>query len=165
MSSYMLFLLLGLRSGAVYATLALGLVLKYRSAGVIDFAHGAVAMFCAYVFLNLHSKGSLVLPWIVLPHKIQVGPEVGYTTDISIVVSLIYAAVLGLVCYFAIVRPLRHAPALARVAASVGLLLYLQTVATLNFGADNCSSPPILPAKPVHLFGANVPSDRLYLAA
>jgi ABC-type branched-subunit amino acid transport system permease subunit len=164
MSGYILFLLLGLGSGAVYATLALGLVLKYRSAGVIDFAHGAVAMFCAFVFLNLHTKGELVLPWIVLPHSIKVGPEVGYTTDISIVVSLIYAAVLGLVCYYAIVRPLRHAPALARVAASVGLLLYLQTVATLNFGADAYSSPPILPARPVHIFGTNVPSDRLYLA-
>ena len=30
-----------------------GLVLKYRSAGVVDFAHGAVAMFIAYVFINL----------------------------------------------------------------------------------------------------------------
>jgi ABC-type branched-subunit amino acid transport system permease subunit len=164
MSSYILFLLLGLGSGAVYATLALGLVLKYRSAGVVDFAHGAVAMFCAYVFLNLHTKGELVLPWPVIAHSIQVGPEVGYTTDISIVVSLLYAAVLGVITYYAIVRPLRHAPALARVAASVGLMLYLQTTATLNFGADSYSSPPILPAEPVHIFGTNVPSDRLYLA-
>jgi ABC-type branched-subunit amino acid transport system permease subunit len=164
MSGYILFLLLGLGSGAVYATLALGLVLKYRSAGVVDFAHGAVAMFCAFVFLNLHTKGTLVLPWIVLPHSIQVGPKVGYTADISIIVSLIYAALLGLVCYYAIIRPLRHAPALARVAASVGLMLYLQAVATLNFGADAYSSPPILPAEPVHIFGTNVPSDRLYLA-
>jgi ABC-type branched-subunit amino acid transport system permease subunit len=164
MSSYVLFLLLGLGSGAVYATLALGLVLKYRSAGVVDFAHGAVAMFCAYVFLNLHTKGALVLPWPVIAHSIQVGPDVGYTTDISIVVSLVYAAVLGVITYYGIVRPLRHAPALARVAASVGLMLYLQTTATLNFGADSYSSPPILPAEPVHIFGTNVPSDRLYLA-
>ena len=53
MSSYILFLILGLGSGATYAILGQGLVLKYRSAGVVDFAHGAVAMFIAYVFVNL----------------------------------------------------------------------------------------------------------------
>src|SRR5262249_54942412 len=128
MSGYVLFLLLGLGSGAVYATLALGLVLKYRSAGVVDFAHGAVAMYCAYVFLNLRANGALVLPWIALPHKIQIGSvETGFGLGVSIVASLLYAALLGLVTYYAVVRPLRHAPALARVAASVGLLLYLQT--------------------------------------
>ena len=53
MSSYVLFLLLGLGAGAVYGMLALGLVLKHRSAGVVDFGHGAVAMFIAYVYLGL----------------------------------------------------------------------------------------------------------------
>ena len=62
MSSYILFLLLGLGSGAVYAILGLGLVLKYRSAGVVDFAHGAVAMFCAYVYIELRSSGELQFP-------------------------------------------------------------------------------------------------------
>jgi ABC-type branched-subunit amino acid transport system permease subunit len=67
--------------------------------------------------------------------------------------------------YYAVVRPLRHAPALARVGASVGLLLFLEGIAVLNFGTFAVSSPPILPEVPVHL--ANnliVPSDRLYLA-
>jgi ABC-type branched-subunit amino acid transport system permease subunit len=164
MSSYVLFLLLGLGSGAVYSTLALGLVLKYRSAGVVDFSHGAVAMFCAYVYLNLRSNGALVFPWIVIPHKIQIASAAtGIPVLVSIVASLAYAAILGLIFYVAIVRPLRHAPALAKVAASVGLLLYLQTVATLNFGSTAFSSPPILPAKAVHVFGTIVPSDRLYL--
>ena len=62
MSSYILFLLLGLGAGATYAILGLGLVLKYRSAGVVDFAHGAVAMFIAYVFVHLRSYGKLELP-------------------------------------------------------------------------------------------------------
>ena len=44
MSSYILFLLLGLGSGAVYAVLGLGLVLKYRSAGVVDFGHGVTSL-------------------------------------------------------------------------------------------------------------------------
>ena len=56
LSSWILFLLLGLGAGSVYALLALGLVLKYRSAGVVDFGHGAVAMFIAYVYINLRAS-------------------------------------------------------------------------------------------------------------
>ena len=41
MSTYLLFFLLGLGAGSVYANLGLGLVLKYRSAGVVDFGHAA----------------------------------------------------------------------------------------------------------------------------
>ena len=63
MSSYLLFLILGLGAGATYAILGQGLVLKYRSAGVVDFAHGAVAMFIAYVFVNLRCSGSSSCPW------------------------------------------------------------------------------------------------------
>ncbi len=166
MTSYLLFLLLGLGSGAVYATLALGLVLKHRSAGIVDFSHGAVAMFCAYVFLELHSNGQLVFPWVALPHSAQLfNATNGAPTWVSIVIALLYSAVLGLIFYWVVVRPLRHAPALARVGASVGLMLYLEAVAVINFGTFALSSPPILPATPVHLAdGLDVPSDRLYLA-
>ena len=65
----------GAGRGSVYALLALGLVLKYRSTGVVDFAHGAVAMFGAYVFLGLRTTGELQLPWIVLPHEIALEPR------------------------------------------------------------------------------------------
>ena len=42
--SYLAFPLLGLGSGAVYAALALGLVLTYRGSRVVNFAYGAMAM-------------------------------------------------------------------------------------------------------------------------
>ena len=77
MSSYLLFLILGLGSGATYAILGQGLVLKYRSAGVVDFAHGAVAMFIAYVFVNLRSFGELELPLVLLPHQISLNGGAG----------------------------------------------------------------------------------------
>ena len=64
--SYVLFLMIGLGAGAVYALLGLGLVLKHRSAGVVDFSHAAVAMWCAYVFLELHTNGELVFPWVAV---------------------------------------------------------------------------------------------------
>src|SRR3954451_23436838 len=162
MSSYVLFLLLGLGSGAVYGILALGLVLKHRAAGVVDFSHGAVAMFVAYVFLALRSDGVLQLPWIVLPHAIDLGAPLA--TGPAIVVSLVYAALLGAAMYWLIYRPLRAATALTRVCASVGSMLALQAIAVLNFGTTAKSTPPILPSKALELAGVTIPSDRLWFA-
>src|ERR1700750_2950790 len=142
--------------------LALGLVLKQRSAGVIDFGHGAVAMFIAYVYLNLRGEGTLQFPWPVLPHSISFGAPLA--TAPAIVVSLVYAAVFGLVMYWLIYRPLRHATALTRVCASVGTMLALQGIAVLNFGTTPKSTPGILPSQPFQLAGITVPSDRLWFA-
>jgi ABC-type branched-subunit amino acid transport system permease subunit len=162
MSSYILFLLLGLGAGAVYGILALGLVLKYRAAGVVDFGHGAVAMFIAYVYLGLRADGSLQFPWVVLPHEITFGTP--FALGPAIAVSLIYAAVLGLVLYWLIYRPLRSASALTRVCASVGTMLALQAIAVLNYGTTSKSTPAILPSHPVHFAGVTVPSDRFWFA-
>ncbi|HEY7619041.1 MAG TPA: ABC transporter permease [Solirubrobacteraceae bacterium] len=162
MSSYILFLLLGLGAGAVYGILALGLVLKYRAAGVVDFGHGAVAMFIAYVYLGLRADGSLQFPWVVIPHEITFGSA--FALGPAIAVSLIYAGALGLVLYWLIYRPLRSASALTRVCASVGTMLALQAIAVLNYGTTPKSTPAILPSKPVHLAGVTVPSDRFWFA-
>jgi len=164
MSSYILFLLLGLGAGAIYAVLALGLVLKYRSAGVVDFGHSATAMFIAYVYFGLRTEGKLELPWAILPHEITLGgAEMGNAP--ALIFSLIYAAILGLVMYLVIYRPLRHATQLARICASVGVLLYLQAVAVLNFSSNPKSVPAILPNSPLHFAGVTVPVDRLWFAA
>jgi ABC-type branched-subunit amino acid transport system permease subunit len=162
MSSYILFLLLGLGSGAVYGILALGLVLKHRSAGVIDFGHGAVAMFVAYVYLGLRGDGTLQFPWVIIPHEIDFGSPLG--TAPSIIISLLYGAVLGLVMYWLIYRLLRSATALTRVCASVGTMLALQAIAVLNYGTTPKSTPTILPSSPIAIGKITVPSDRLWFA-
>ena len=136
MSSYFLFLILGLGSGATYAILGQGLVLKYRSAGVVDFAHGAVAMFIAYVFINLRSFGQLELPVVLIPHQISLNGGTGLSTWLAIVISLVYAAVFGLVLYVLIYRPIRSASPLTRICASVGVMLGLEAIAVLNFSTQ-----------------------------
>ena len=165
--SYVLFLMIGLGAGAVYALLGLGLVLKHRSAGVVDFSHAAVAMWCAYVFLELHTNGELVFPWVAVAWHVQLfSANSGAPVWISIVVALVYSAILGLIFYYAVVRPLRHAPVLARVCACIGFMLYLETAATINFGTFQVASPPILPDTSMNLGGGLiVPSVDVYLAA
>src|SRR5947209_9423105 len=161
MSTYILFLLLGLGAGAVYAIIALGLVLKYRSAGVVDFGHGAVAAFICYVYLGLRDGGQLQLPWIWIPHQLTLtGSSMG--TIPAIATSLAYAAVLGAVLYLLIYRPLRHATPLTRVCASVGTMLYFQGIAVLNYGTTPRSTETILPSSPLTIGKIIVPSDRLW---
>jgi ABC-type branched-subunit amino acid transport system permease subunit len=164
MSSYLLFLLLGLGSGAVYGILALGLVLKHRSAGVVDFGHGAVAMFGAYVFLDLRDRGTLQFPWIWLPHQWTFS-STGLSAPIAMTVALAYSALFGLLLYQLVYRPLQRAAPLTRVCASVGVMLAIEAIAVLNFGTQGRTTVPILPTSTVHLAGITFPVDRLYFAA
>jgi ABC-type branched-subunit amino acid transport system permease subunit len=164
MASYVFFALLGIGSGGVFALLATGLVLKYRSSGVVDFGHGAVAMFIAYVYLGLRTTGQLELPWVIIPHHIALtGHPVG--TLLSLAIGLVYSALLGAVLYLLIYRPLRRATQLVRVCASVGTMLYLQAVATLNFGTNTTSTPAILPSGSVSILGIEpLPAAYFWLA-
>src|ERR1700722_6985950 len=162
MSSYLLFLILGLGSGATYAILGQGLVLKYRSAGVVDFAHGAVAMFIAYVFVNLRSFGELELPLVLLPHQISLGGGAGLGTGPAIVIALVYAAVLGLLLYVVVYRPLQSASPLTRVCASVGVMLTLQAIAVLNYSTEPVATNPIFPSAGLTVAGITFPEDRLF---
>src|SRR3984885_7726073 len=162
MSSYILFLILGLGSGATYAILGQGLVLKYRSAGVVDFAHGAVAMFIAYVFVNLRGFGQLELPVVLIPHQISLNGGAGLSTTLAIVISLLYSAALGFVLYRLVYRPLRNASQLTRVCASVGVMLALQAIAVLNYSTEPVATNPIFPSGSLKISGVTFPQDRLF---
>lgn len=52
----------GLSAGSVYALIAIGLVLIYRSSGVLHFAHGAFAMLATFVAYELHQRGLGLVP-------------------------------------------------------------------------------------------------------
>ena len=73
MDQYLLFAIVGLGSGCLYAALSMGLVITYRGTGVINFATGAMATWGAFVYDELRRTGDLVLPVIVLPHRIGLG--------------------------------------------------------------------------------------------
>lgn len=156
---FVAFLLLGLGAGAVYAALGLGLVLVHRASGVVSFAHGAMAMYATYVYAELRDTGDLVLP---LPWRLHLGGPQPFA--VALLGSLLVAALLGLLVHLLVFRPLRGAPPLATVVASVGLMVVLQAVAVLQFGSDNRFLDPVLPSRPVSLAGVQVPSDRLLLA-
>jgi ABC-type branched-subunit amino acid transport system permease subunit len=164
LSQIIYFLLLGLATGGIYSLLSTGLILKYRSSGVVDFGHAAVAMFIAYVYIELHTYGQLVFPWVVIPHTITLSGH-PFGTALSIVIALAYSAIFGALLYVAVFRPLRHASQLIRVSASVGVMVYLQAIAILNFGSISVATNAILPGGTVKIFGiAAVPAAYFWLA-
>ncbi len=162
MTTYVAAMLLGLGPGAVYAALGLGLVLTYRASGVINIAHGAVAMYATYQYAELRKVGDLVLPVVGVPPRIHLTDTP--TFGLALSVSLTMAALLALASYLLVFRPLRRAQPMMTVVAAVGLTIALQAVAVIQFGSDNRFLDPVLPQSPLHLLGVTVPSDRLLLA-
>src|SRR5262249_34235912 len=83
MSHYLLFCVLGLSVGAVYAALSLGIVVTYQGTGVINFAAAAMATIPLYVYDDLrHGQLTLPLPWVP---SIDWGPP---PTAVAVLVAL-----------------------------------------------------------------------------
>ena len=74
---YLQLALAGIASGSIAALSGLGLVLTYRATGVFNFAHGAVAMFVAYLLWQTNIGWGWPL-WVAAPLVLFVaGPGIG----------------------------------------------------------------------------------------
>lgn len=146
------------------ALLAIGLVLTHRASYVINFAHAALGMYVAFAYFELRNTGDLVLPILGLPDRVRIIDAP--TVFTAMTVAIVLAAVMGLLVYLAIFRWMRTAPALARVVASLGLLLYLLALAKLRFPQTAGELPlgSILPSGSVEVLGTVVPDNRFILA-
>lgn len=143
MQDFFLFAMLGLGAGAVYAILGLGLVLVYRGSGVVNFAYGAMAMFATFQYVDMVDGG------------------MRETTALAL--TLVMSAVAGVLLYLLIFRPLRDAPALAKIVASLGLLLALQQLAVIQYGTQTRAVQSILPSEVMTVFDVSFGRDRIWL--
>ena len=182
MSRYVLFAILGLGAGTLYAALAQALLVGYRGSGVFNMAQGSMAMYVSYVFYGLRTSGHLLLPplpnplapvegidhWggghLRLPHFpafVSLGAPMSFWPAAAI--ALAASALLGLLLHYAVFRPLRAAPNLAKFVASIGIMLVLQAIGTLRFGTTTATIPAMLPSNTVHILGQQVPINRFVL--
>jgi branched-chain amino acid transport system permease protein len=169
-------LLIGLGLGALYAMLGAGLVVSYKGSGVINFAHGAVAMYGMFTFDAAWNRGEIFLPWVDflptdklnVPVRITLDSDGSVPMTVALIVALLMAVLLGLGEHFLVFRPLRHAAALGKVVASLGLALYLQGVALLNFGNSFPQPRSVVPDEVVQNFldlGKAFPRNTIYVVA
>jgi ABC-type branched-subunit amino acid transport system ATPase component/branched-subunit amino acid ABC-type transport system permease component len=162
MAQYLSFAVLGLAFGCLYAAIGMGVVVTYHGSGVINFATGAIAMWGAYVYAELRASGDLVLPVAIIPHRISLADNVGFVP--AFLAGILTCAVLGFLAHVIVFRPLHAAPVLAKVVASVGILLFLQALAALQFGSASKIIQPIFSKKPISIGGAQFSQDRIWLA-
>jgi branched-chain amino acid transport system permease protein len=148
MHQVILFVLLGLGTGALTAGLALSLVTTYRGSGIINLSVGAVAMVSGYAFWAFNGG--------------EISPGLG--TVPSVVLALLVALVLGVAVERLAFRPLRQASPVVKLVASVGILLAAQAAMQLAFGAFPKTEPSIIPNAEAAVFGYTVPEANLILA-
>jgi len=144
----LLFLLLGLGTGATIAAIAVGIVVTYRGSGFINLAAGAIAMLAGFSFWALRTG------------------ELGFTlsTPLAVVFSYAFVLVASVAIELAVFRPLRTAAPLAKLVASLGVLLTLQAVMLLAFGTSQHPQPTIIPVRVIRMLGSAVPLSAFVLS-
>ncbi|WGJ83659.1 branched-chain amino acid ABC transporter permease/ATP-binding protein [Gordonia sp. SMJS1] len=161
MTDHLAFLVLGLGNGAVFAALGLALVMTFKSSGVVNFATGAVALYAAYTYAFLR-QGELLNPIPGFPATTSLGSDLGVAA--ALLISVVVAAILGVILYLLVFRPMRAAPALAKAVAAIGLMLVIQALIALRVGENAPSVGPIFKVDTFTIGSSAVPTDRLMLA-
>jgi branched-chain amino acid transport system permease protein len=123
----------GLASGGIYASLALAIVLVYRSTRVINFAQGEMAMFTTFI------------AWTLLQHGFSYWP--------AFVLTLLIAFAGGAAIEEALIRPVRNRPPLTTIIVTLGLFVALNGAATWEWGGDVKDFPSPFSTRPVHVGG------------
>jgi branched-subunit amino acid ABC-type transport system permease component len=136
------FFVAGVATGSVYAFAALGLVLTYKTSGVFNFAHGAVAAAGAYLMWDLWSRHGW--PW-----------------PMAMLASLLLVGVVGGLLLERMAFGLRDKPTAMRVVASVGLLIAVQGLLVVRYGTATIPMKYFLPSSTVSLFSVNVRYEQI----
>jgi branched-chain amino acid transport system permease protein len=114
MNAFLSQVMAGLATGGIYASLALALVMIYRSTHHVNFAQGEMAMFSTFI-------ASLLL-------------QAGWPYWAAFFATVAIAFVMGAAIEVTLIRRLRHAPVLAIVVVFVALLVILHSLAGWLFG-------------------------------
>ena len=121
MTQFINLTLSGISTGAIYAAVALALVLIWRATRIVNFAQGAMLMFTTFL-------ASVVI-------------EAGNPYWVGLVVALASGLVLGAVVERVLVRRVESAPPLNAVIVTLGLLVLLEAAAGMIWGNTPRSFP------------------------
>jgi ABC-type branched-subunit amino acid transport system ATPase component/branched-subunit amino acid ABC-type transport system permease component len=155
------FLLLGLANGAVFALLALALVVTFRSSGVVNFATGAIALYAAYVYAFLR-QGQLLLLVPGVSTNIDLGRTLGFWP--AALIAMVISCALVFLLYLVVFRPLRAAPPVAKAVASIGVMIAVTGIIQQRFGTSPVIVDRLFPATILKVGSFQVSADRLGLA-
>jgi len=141
-------LFFALANGAIYALIALGYTMVYGIIELINFAHGDVFAFGAFLSASL-------IPLFGLSEGQVWGPFTILQLLGVFAATMLGCAVLNVGIERIAYRPLRHAPRLAPLITAIGVSFFLEGVMFLWKGPSSVHYPDVLPAGGVDILGAH----------
>ncbi|GAP63821.1 branched-chain amino acid transport system permease protein [Ardenticatena maritima] len=142
MDKFLQLTITGLSMGMIYALVALGFVVIYKSSDVINFAQGELLMFGAY--LTFAFVAQFGLPW-----------------TLGVLLTLIAAAFVGVLAETFVLRPLIGEPVISMIMATIGLSSVLRAIINAVWGPVPRQFPGFIPTTVVQIGGASIGMDRL----
>lgn len=141
MTDLLPFVVVGITTGSVYGLAAMGLVLTYKTSGIFNFAHGALAAVAAFAFYELHTVRGLPLP-LALFLAVAVVPPV-----LALVMERITVA-------------LADGTATTKIVGTIGIQLAIVSALVAHYGPVGLEFPVFLPTGVFELAGINVGVDQ-----
>ncbi|MFJ7967129.1 branched-chain amino acid ABC transporter permease [Streptomyces sp. NPDC096324] len=135
----------GLSLGAVYALVAMGFSLVYRTMGLVNFAHADIAMIGAYAASTFYLTSKL--PFAA-----------------AMVTAIVVTGAIGLVIE-RVLRPLENKDFDLMLIGTIGFGIVLQAVAVLIWGTTGRAVPSPLHAAPLDILGIRVRTYDLLVMA
>jgi branched-chain amino acid transport system permease protein len=142
---FMQFLMSGLSMGSVYALVALGFVLIYKSTSILNLAQGEFLMVGAYFCLSLTLDFGL-----------------GFVT--SFLLTMVFSVVLGLAVERLVLRPLIGEPIISVIMVTLGLTYIMRGLVIMIWGND-IRQFNIFPDQPIDFWGVKLTYLYLYSMA
>ena len=147
MDTFLVYLIIGIVTGALYSIAAAGLVLTYATSRVFNVAHGAIGMVMAYLMYTLWVRQGLP-EWLAL-----------------VICVLVVAPAVGIFLDWAVMRWLERASVAQRLVVTLTLLILCQGLASLIWGrGENITEvmPSIFSSSTFSpISGLNVTYDQL----
>lgn len=132
----------GVSLGAVYALLALGFVVVFKSSGVVNFAHPALLMIGAYALARVAAAG-----------RVPFG--------VALLTGVAVAAVAGVLIQWLIVHPMAGRPVIAISIATIGVDVVVQTEVVRRIGADIVPMGDPWQSRVLTVAGVTIPQTRV----
>lgn len=142
MKTFLQLLVSGIAVGSLYAFMAVGVVLIYRSTRTLNFAHGMMATAGAFAYAILVD-------------------DRGWDVIIAFLAIVVLGAASGLVTYVVVGRPLVRATPLARTIATILWMLAIQGVLLLTIKKVQRSVPALFSHEPVAIAGVALSKQAL----
>lgn len=134
----------GLIFGCVYGLAGLGMVLIFKTTGVVNFAQGEMAMittFISFMFLS-----SMNVPYLA-----------------AFFLALVFAALLGIVIYQLFMKRIQTQPPIYQMVMTLGLFLILNGVAGLIWGHHPTSFPEMVEGKPFKIGSVFITPNEAFI--